>query len=136
MRELKFRAWSNDLEKFLPHIEFDNDWQNGWSADDPDADEFEQSDGDGLIIEQFTGLIDRKGKEVYDGDVVKANWRRAKHARFNTSGEVVFYNGMFAIKDDPDGQDRLGIMLYACYDIEVIGNVHELKDKEKRNDTN
>ena len=125
MRELKFRAWDGGTviydvvptceEEIVVLSEYD------WTTTS-------------AIVEQYTGLKDKNGLDIYEGDIVKARWFRAKNARFNTRGEVKFNDGWFYIHDDPDGQDRLGVPIHNCYDMEIIGNIHEdpelLEEKE------
>lgn len=131
MRELKFRAWDrvkcNMLYGVSPFAYLISDESAPLLS--PKA-----SKHDDCEFEQFTGLRDKNGKEIYEGDIVKAKWFRAKNARLDTRGEVEFNDGWFYIHDDPDGQDRLGVPIHNCYDMEVIGNIHEdselLEDKK------
>jgi len=125
MREQKFRVWDKDLAKYLEGCEIDGLM----------AELSSEGDGRGIVIkqicparykfEQYTGLKDKNEKEIYDGDIVEARWYRAKHARFDTKGKVKFSEGWFYIDDDPDGDDSLGVPIHNCYNIKVIGNVHE-----------
>ena len=135
MRELKFRAWSLEYKCYVDvwEITFDDEGlpgvlsfeYNGLLHKEPAHD---------FALEQYTGLKDKNGLDIYEGDIVKARWFRAKNARFNTRGEVKFNDGWFYIHDDPDGQDRLGVPIHNCYDMEIIGNIHEdpelLEEKE------
>lgn len=42
-----------------------------------------------------------------------------------------FNDGWFYIYDDPDAQDRLGVPIHNCYDMEVVGNIHEPNMEEE-----
>jgi uncharacterized phage protein (TIGR01671 family) len=118
-REIKFRAWDNTKKEWTLNIMECVSSRTGDIWMEPALKSHE------VVIEQYTGLIDKNGKEIYEGDIVKARWYRAKHARLDTKGEVKFDDGWFYIYDDPDGQDRLGVPVHNCYDLEVIGNIHE-----------
>jgi len=63
MREIKFRVWDEEGNKYTMTISSDGkieyyNLQNG-------------SGGDEYILEQFTGLYDKNGKEIYEGDIVR-----------------------------------------------------------------
>ena len=130
MREIKFRAWSNEHNRYCDFVTLDENGKwIGWI----------KSSGVYLttidiILEQYTGFKDTNGKEICEGDLVKGRWWRAKNARIDTEGEIKFNDGWFYIKDDPDGQDRLGVPIHNCYNLEIIGNIHEnpelLKEEE------
>lgn len=63
MRDLKFRAWDYTRGKF---------WY--FSVDDTIADirrVLSLSEWNDLVKQQYTGLKDRNGKEIYEGDIME-----------------------------------------------------------------
>lgn len=83
---------------------------------------YDQYDRGRFILEQFTGLTDKNGHEVYEGDIIKSESDQ------EVVGEV-FYNSLAAdyevrLKSLADGGPlccyRIGLSPYI-----VVGNIHE-----------
>jgi len=82
MREIKFRAFNKEQKKFMYSEEGSGGWWGDCIVDCPN---------DYEPIQQFTGLLDKNGKEIYEGDIMKGlSWKEPYALKTSTEilGEV------------------------------------------------
>ena len=103
-REIKFRVWDQEKNKIIGYEIINSNHNNGfswWYADDEEELLHSDCSNPGmlkpsgfrqLLREQFTGLKDKNGKEIYEGDIIKAVTEY--YGTFTVP--IIFYNGYFA----------------------------------------
>lgn len=108
MREIKFRAWNKEDQKPM----FDP-LQTGLR--------FELIlNAPGIVVMQYTGLKDKDGVDIYEGDILKGYGKEIKRY------VVAFTNGSFDLYHE---FARWGL-LFRMFElnaipVKVVGNIHE-----------
>jgi uncharacterized phage protein (TIGR01671 family) len=118
-REIKFRYWHKKEKRFvyLKAINFIDDmvtYDCQGECNYVDIAPF-----DDITPQQYTGLKDKNGDEIYEGDIVKATSDQYENENF--VGKVIFDEGCFLTwinKNDIRG-------IWGEDDIEVVGNIFE-----------
>jgi uncharacterized phage protein (TIGR01671 family) len=138
MREIKFRAVQklNNGKKFLTYPFSLNqiyiDSEDGYYYCDGKYNKEVIIDDDTELM-QFTGLKDKDGKEIYEGDIVKYNKFDIDNSPF-IYGIVIFEDGIYWVDGDSDIEEACyKTTLINCFNhnAEIIGNIYEAKERKK-----
>lgn len=127
MREIKFRAWDNHTKQWIGDAKYDViglDFYGNLIKCHTDSCESPLSyyDNPNIELMQYTGLKDKNGKEIYEGDILtSSDW--------SCGCEVIYKGGGFTLKQGESTSNLYANFLdaYGYYidDIEIVGNIYE-----------
>lgn len=120
MRNLKFRAWIKNYNYYADVLGFEQgrlfvQFQSGERAQHRLYVPIEY-----CVLEQYTGLKDKNGKEIYENDIVEYDWYIIGDKPAYRTKEQVLFDDMGARLDT----DRIRF----CTNVEVIENIHKNPD--------
>ena len=119
-RELKFRAYIKHLEIMVNVIEIDfylktiTAWILSSYEGDPSIFPFDE-----VVLMQFTGLKDKKGVDIYEGDTLQWHEDISDFHDRTICGTAEFVRGRYTLS--PRGY--YGSLGKVCLDAVIIGNV-------------
>lgn len=115
-RPFKFRVWDTHQKQF---IDFGvGSLRSDYTLNDIFEDNF--NDGDRYTIQQFTGLTDKYGKDIYEGDILKFSLAFAFSGEYSDLVEVKWNNksGRWIVP-------MVTIDYFNSSYVEIVGNIYE-----------
>jgi len=135
MREIEFRAWAEASQEMITG-EYESDEyvltieRGKVVLLEQSMDEYGGYSPAVADIEQYTGLKDKNGKKIFEGDKVKYSKHYIGDYCYSSgNGIIEFNNGSFFINEEELSPALCKEEISNCQ-IEIIGNIHEDKDNE------
>lgn len=120
MDNLKFRAWNIRTEKYNYYVEISSYLDGSLSVSAGETNNNAIGNTDNFIVEQFTGLKDKNGMDIYVGDILSTG-----HLGFVCP--VTFEDGCFQLRTNRD-QGNSHLPQARADRLVICGNIHQNKE--------
>jgi len=117
---LRFRAWHKPTKRlfevwcFTPEYVYEHDEVNGIYTSPTNPAKFED-----CVLEQCTGLKDKNGRLIYEGDIIRINNRKYEIYFFESFAQFILINLQTTTLT------HLNSDTAPIHNIEIIGNIYE-----------
>lgn len=119
----KFRVWDKRKKRYVDcYVIGDDGW--AYQLHCASEDSYDLIPNEDVVIEQCTGLKDKNGNLLYEGDVVLAleSWSGRKR-EFNVIYCEKEYGFLFVDKY----QNTKALFAFLPEELEILGNIHEME---------
>ena len=136
LENLRFRAWDKEEKEWLSirTIGFNDDgslwYLQAWDDNENDIDPpyFEDDLGVKWELLQSTGLKDKNGIEIFEGDIIEEPYSSSPF-RNSTLRSIEMYQGVWVARDIKEPVlGEISVSLSILRGSKVIGNIYENKD--------
>lgn len=117
-REIKFRTWSKLYKQWCGGTNYIDGVWLGWIC--RNGKDIMTQD---IILEQYTGLNDKNGEEIYEGDIVKWLNGLGEYTEFRVEWQD--NRARVCLRNEYSEYDYEGLNDKKELYLEVIGNIHE-----------
>lgn len=122
MREIKFRAWNGNSLYYNHSVCLQIDGTISYLKNDGQWGEPEKGE---IILMQYTGLKDKNGKEVYEGDIIEFTPKYKPGVRKKSPVIWQEFRACFAFKWNDYANEDLFQAIQHTNEAELIGNIYE-----------